>query len=111
MKHFLLIYDLSADYMARRAGFRDEHLRLAWAARDGGELVLAGALTDPVDTAVLLFEGDTAMVAQRFAENDPYVKNGLVVGWRVREWATVAGRDPATPVRPASVGPASEREG
>lgn len=100
MKHFLLFYDLCADYVAKRAAFRDDHLRLAWAAHDRGELVLAGALTDPVDEAILLFQGETHDVARRFAESDPYVRSGLVTRWRVREWTTVAGRDPATPVRP-----------
>jgi len=104
VKHFLLFYDLCDDYLARRDAYRDEHLRLAWAARDRNELVLAGALADPVDTAVLLFAGESPEVAQRFAEHDPYVINGLVTRWRVREWTTVAGRDPATPVRPASQG-------
>jgi uncharacterized protein YciI len=30
-------------------------------------------------------------VAERFAKNDPYVLNGLVKQWRVREWTTVLG--------------------
>jgi uncharacterized protein len=102
VKHFLLFYDLCDDYVARRSAYRDEHLKLAWAARDRDELVLGGALADPVDTALLLFAGDTPDVAQRFAENDPYVINGLVERWRVREWTTVVGRDAAVPVQPAS---------
>ena len=32
MGHFLLVYDLSPDYMTRRAALRGEHLKLAWAA-------------------------------------------------------------------------------
>jgi uncharacterized protein YciI len=61
---------------------------------------LGGALTDPVDNAVLLFQGDSPAVAERFAAADPYVKNGLVKGWRVRPWTTVVGADASTPVRP-----------
>ncbi len=109
-RHFLLFYETSSDYLERRPAFRELHLKHAWAAHDRGELVLAGALTDPVDGAVLLFQGDSPDVAARFAEQDPYVSNGLVTRWRVREWATVAGRDPATPVRPSSA-PSGEREG
>jgi hypothetical protein len=30
-------------------------------------------------------------VAETFAKTDPYVLNGLVSSWRVREWATVVG--------------------
>jgi len=99
--HYLLIYDLADDYMTRRAAFRDAHLSLAWAASDRGELVLGGALANPPDKAVLLFAGDSPVVAERFAQSDPYVSNGLVKSWSVREWTTVAGGAAANPVRPA----------
>ncbi|PTB25918.1 hypothetical protein C9I56_25735 [Paraburkholderia caribensis] len=73
--HYLLIYDVSSDYLERRAEFRGAHLKLAWAAAERGELHLAGALADP------------------------YVLNGLVTKWRVRPWTTVVGERAATPVR------------
>jgi uncharacterized protein YciI len=98
--HYLLMYELSADYLERRPEFRGAHLKLAWEAHARGELVLGGALTDPVDAAVLLFEGDSPAVAERFAASDPYVKNGLVARWRIRPWSTVVGTDASTPVRP-----------
>lgn len=97
--HYLLIYDLVDDYVARRGEYRDAHLALAWAAADRGELVLAGALDEPIDTAVLFFEGDGPDAAQAFAEADPYVKAGLVKAWRVRPWKTVVGTMASTPVR------------
>jgi uncharacterized protein len=100
--HFLLIYDLSPDYLERRAAFRSEHLALAWKCAGEGRLLLGGALADPVDRAILLFEGDTAAVAENFARADPYVRNGLVTEWRVRPWTTVVGDMAATPVRPVS---------
>ena len=96
--HYLLFYDLAPDYLERRGELRDEHLALAWAAQARGELVLAGALAEPVDAAVLLFRGDTPDVAERFAAADPYVSHGLVTGYRVRPWTTVVGEDAATPV-------------
>jgi uncharacterized protein YciI len=100
MKHFLLMYDTVPEYLERRGEFRSAHLTLARAAQDRGELVLGGALADPVDGAVLLFRGEAADVARKFAESDPYVRNGLVKAWRVREWTTVVGEDAATPVAP-----------
>lgn len=99
--HYLLIYDVVPDYVERRAAFRDEHLSLAWEAHASGDLVLGGALDDPVDGAVLLFRGDSPAAAESFATRDPYVRNGLVTRWRVRKWRTVAGTDAATPVRPS----------
>ncbi len=98
--HYLLIYDVSPDYLTRRGEYRNEHLRLAWDAHARGELLLGGALAEPADGAVLLFQGDSADAADRFARNDPYVANGLVVRWRVRPWTTVIGEWASTPVRP-----------
>ena len=97
-KHFLLMYDLSGDYLARRPEFRGAHLALAQAAAERGELVLGGAVHDPLDMAVLLFKGPTPAAAEAFAAADPYVKQGLVKTWRVREWTTVVGRDALTKV-------------
>jgi uncharacterized protein YciI len=97
--HYLLIYDVSDDYVARRGEFRAEHLKLAWASVQRGELQLGGALADPVDTAMLLFEADSPAVAEAFAKADPYVRGGLVKRWRVRAWTTVVGERAATPVR------------
>lgn len=97
MKHFLLTYHLAADYLERRPEFRGVHLSLAKEAVARGELVLGGAL-DPADRAVLLFAGEDAGAAERFAAGDPYVLNGLVERWEVREWTTVVGPLAATPV-------------
>jgi hypothetical protein len=98
--HYLLLYDFAPDYLERRPAFRADHLRLAWDAHARGELVLGGALADPPDGAVLLFDADSPDVARRFAETDPYVTNGLVTRWQVRPWTTVAGTLASTPVRP-----------
>ena len=100
MKHFLLFYDVADDYLDRRTQFRSAHLEKAWAVSADGTLVLAGALADPVDGAVLLFAAPDKAVVEGFARADPYVLNGLVTRWRVREWSTVAGPGAATPVRP-----------
>jgi len=98
VRHYLLFYDLAADYLARRSQYRGLHLDLARAACSRGELVLAGALAEPADGAVLLFRGESDAAARRFAENDPYVLNGLVRSWRVREWTTVVGDGACQPV-------------
>jgi hypothetical protein len=98
MIHFLLTYHLADDYLTRRDAYRDEHLRLAWAEVDKGTLMLGGALETPVDMAILLFHDQVA--ARRFAEADPYVKNGLVKSWTVRRWTTTVGTLASNPVRP-----------
>ena len=100
MNHYLLLYELQDDYLARRAEFRGVHLKMAWAAHERGELVMGGALADPVDKAILMFKGESPKVAEDFAKDDPYVLNGLVKSWSVRQWLTVAGDQAANPVRP-----------
>lgn len=97
--HYLLFYDFVPDYLQRRTAYRGDHLRVAWAAQQRGELILGGALVDPVDGAVLLFEGENDQAARAFAQADPYVKAGLVTRWSVRAWTTVVGDAAATPVR------------
>ena len=89
--YWLLLYDVVDDYVARRAPYRAAHLALATEAFGRGELVMAGALADPPDGAVLVFSGETGDAAEGFARADPYVQNGLVTSWRVREWAVVIG--------------------
>jgi uncharacterized protein len=89
--HFLLVYDVVDDYVERRGPFRAEHLSLLQKAHDRGELVIAGALADPADGAVLVFRGPSPQSAESFAHADPYVRNGLVKHWRVRRWNTVIG--------------------
>jgi uncharacterized protein YciI len=97
--HYLLFYDYAPDYLARRGALRAEHLALAWAAHERGELVLAGVLAEPIDAAVFFFSGDSAEVVERFVAADPYVRDGLVIAWRVRRWDTVVGEDATNPAR------------
>ena len=98
--HYLLIYDTAPDYLARRGDFRAAHLELAWAAAERGELLLGGAVGDPVEGATLLFRCDSPELPSAFARADPYVLNGLVTRWRVAPWNTVVGQAAAAPVRP-----------
>lgn len=103
--HYILFYDYVPDYLERRGALRDAHLALAKAAIDRGELFLGGAFANPADGAVIIFSADSPAVAEEFAKADPYVRNGLVTKWWVREWTTVVGRDAAQPaLLPNAVG-------
>ena len=97
--HSLLFYDLAPDYLERRGALREQHLALAWRYVREGKLILGGAVSDPVDLALLLFDGPSTEVAEEFAREDPYVREGLVKAWRVRPWTTVVGEQASTPVR------------
>ena len=102
MNYYALIYETVDDYAARRAEFREMHLRIAREWRVRGDLVLAGAFDDPVDRALLVFRVDDKSNVEEFARKDPYVVNGLVKKWEVRPWRVVVGHEqhasPAIPV-------------
>ncbi len=89
--YYILFYTTCENFIEKRAPFRTEHLAYAQAAHERRELVLAGALAEPADGAVLVFQGESKDVAENFARNDPYVKNGLIEEWRVRPWTVVIG--------------------
>jgi uncharacterized protein len=91
MGYYLLEYALIDDYLARRAAFREAHLALAREAHRRGDLILAGALAEPPDRAVLVWRTDDRSVVERFADGDPYVRNGLVTSWTIRPWTVVIG--------------------
>jgi uncharacterized protein YciI len=65
-------------------------------AYERGEIVLAGALAEPTDAGVLVFKAEPAGIAEKFANSDPYVLNGLVKSWKVRKWMTVVGEGIST---------------
>ena len=96
MPYLVLEYSVVEDYLQRREEFRDEHLSLARAAHARGELVLAGALSDPADRAILVFRDDDPSAPGRFVEQDPYVRSGIVTSWTVRTWNVVVGGEAAS---------------
>jgi hypothetical protein len=89
--YFILFYKTVDNYVEKRAPYRKDHLAYATAAHERGDLVMAGALAEPADTAVLIFKGDGPFVAEEFARKDPYVLNGLISEWKVRPWTVVIG--------------------
>ena len=89
--YYLLMYDLVPDYLERRTAYRLAHFELAKAAVARGELCLGGALAEPAESALLLFQGDSPAAAERFAKEDPYVLNGIVTQWQIRPWTVVVG--------------------
>lgn len=89
--HYILFYKFVDDYLERRGEFRSVHLGLAEEAKKRGELMMAGALAEPADGAIFVFKGESPEAAEKFASEDPYVKNGIVIEWNVRPWTVVIG--------------------
>ncbi|RKS68464.1 hypothetical protein CLV35_3590 [Motilibacter peucedani] len=91
MAVYLLEYSYVPDMLERRDPHRGAHLELIRAAHERGELVMAGALADPVDRGLLVWSVDDPAVVEAFVAEDPYVSAGLVVSWAVRPWTLVVG--------------------
>ncbi len=96
--HYVLFYDYVSDYLERRDVLRDAHVALVRGAIERGEIFIGGAFADPADGAMIVFSAETPEVATAFAQADPYVREGLVTRWWVREWTTVVGKDAAQPL-------------
>jgi hypothetical protein len=104
MNYYALFYEVVDDFVARRAAFREDHLRLANEANARGDIVLAGALAEPPDRALLVFHAEDKSKVEEFARKDPYVVNGLVKKWEVRPWNVVVGDKEATSSANAALG-------
>lgn len=89
--YYILFYKTVDNYIEKRAPYREKHLALVKTVHARGHLVMAGALAEPADGAVLVFKGEGPFVAEEFAKNDPYVLNGLITEWKVRPWNVVIG--------------------
>ena len=89
--YYILFYKTVENYVEKRVPYRKKHLACANAAHARGDLIMAGALAEPADSAVLVFKGDGPSVAEEFAKNDPYVINRLITEWKVRPWTVVIG--------------------
>jgi uncharacterized protein YciI len=87
--HYILFYEYVADVAERREPHRAAHLSLLRELHEQGKLVMAGAYTDPLDGAALVFTDRAA--AESFVTDDPYIANGIVSQHRIREWNVVVG--------------------
>jgi uncharacterized protein len=91
--YFILFYKTVENYIEKRAPFREEHLALVKRNHQNGKLLMAGALAEPADGAVLIFKTDDKEPIKEFVNNDPYVKNGLITDWYIKQWTVVVGAD------------------
>lgn len=90
MNYYILDYITSGNFLEERVKYRKEHLNHATEYFNEGYLILGGAI-DAASEAVLVFKADTDKIVEAFAQNDPYVKNGLIKSWSVKKWNVVIG--------------------
>jgi uncharacterized protein len=91
-KTFLLEYKYIENMIEKRAPHRSAHLEHADNFVKRNILIAGGAIVPEVDRGVLVFKADSAAVVEEFAKADPYVKQGLVTSYTVKEWMVVIGK-------------------
>mmetsp|Transcript_4094 Transcript_4094/g.9857 ORF Transcript_4094/g.9857 Transcript_4094/m.9857 type:complete len:156 (+) Transcript_4094:211-678(+) len=88
---FLLRYDYIPEVLEKRGPHRAEHIALAQKFIEEGTCLSGGPTGDvggEVPTGALFVFAD-ADAAKSYAENDPYVSNGIVTNYSVEEWTVV----------------------
>jgi hypothetical protein len=88
---FVLTYDYVPDVLEKRTPHRADHLANARAWHAAGKLKLIGAFDPPSDGAIAVFDVPAAADVEEFVRADPYVKSGIVTGYRVRPWGVAVG--------------------
>ncbi|KAI3437909.1 hypothetical protein D9Q98_000354 [Chlorella vulgaris] len=89
--YHVLQYAYVPDILEKRGPHREQHLAGASKMADANKLVMAGALTDPVDGAIFIFRNVSKDDIEQFVQADPYVKAGLVPNYTIRPYMVVAG--------------------
>ena len=89
-KHYLLYYKYVEGILEKRAPHRPGHLALATELFNKGLLTHAGAHGDATG-ACFVFDCPDESTVQGFVDNDPYVANGLVPEYSIKEWMLAVG--------------------
>lgn len=82
---FVLLYESAEEVAEKAPSHAAAHARHWQPFRERGELLMIGPFGDPQSQgAMAIFS--TRESAQEFARSDPFVVNGVVRSWEVREW-------------------------
>lgn len=89
-KTFLLEYKYVDNMAEKRTPFREKHISIANSFIAEKLIKAGGAFTPELDGAMFIFTSTRAEV-EDFIKKDPYVLNGLVPEYRIKEWNVVVG--------------------
>lgn len=81
---YVLFYESADDFRAKAPLHFPAH-RARWERfRASGDLLMIGPFANPQEGAMAVFT--TRDAAEEFARGDPFVLNGVVRAWQIREW-------------------------
>jgi uncharacterized protein len=85
MTKYVLLYESADDVLARARAHFEAHSARGREFHDRGSLLLYGPFGDPqAEGSMAVFT--TREAAEAFVEGDPFVLNGVVRRWEIREW-------------------------
>lgn len=84
MKH-VLFYESAPDVLSKAPAHFPAHKARLDDFHARGALLMVGTFGDPqAEGSMAIFT--TRAAAEEFAEDDPFVLNGVVRAWHIREW-------------------------
>lgn len=85
MPKYVLFYESAEDVRSRAPLHFPAHVARWKEFRGHGTLLMIGTFANPQEEgSMAIFT--TREAAEEFARGDPFVLNGVVRGWRIREW-------------------------
>jgi uncharacterized protein YciI len=89
MQRFVILYESADDVMSKAPPVYPRHLERLRDFRRRGDLLQVGTFGDPqTEGSMAVFA--TRESAEEFVREDPFVLEGVVKSWTLREWDDVA---------------------
>ena len=89
---YVLFYESADDVLARVPAHFPAHSARCEEFRARGTLLMVGTFADPQEEGSMAIFA-TREAAEEFALGDPFVLNGVVRDWQIREWNEVFAPD------------------
>jgi uncharacterized protein len=84
---YLLFYEPVDDVLAKAPAHFPAHSARLDEFHSQGTLLMVGTFADPQEGSMSIFT--TREAAEEFVKDDPFVLNGVVRSWQIREWDEV----------------------
>ena len=92
---YVLFYESADDVVNRAPAHYEAHCERLEEFHARGDLLMVGTFADPQEEGSMsIFSSREA--AEAFATGDPFVLNGVVRSWEIREWNEILTEAPAT---------------
>jgi uncharacterized protein len=82
---YVLLYESAPDVRSKAPAHFPAHRARLDEFHRRGELLMVGTFGNPQDEGSMAIFS-TREAAEEFARNDPFVVNGVVSGWQIRDW-------------------------